>query len=121
MLQEYLDQLLTLQRGIQTSDGRTVVHLNRRHAEITASPAKRCWGIPDGVRQARQARRGAEPGGHTGRSPPRACRAVYPTYDFNGYYFELDNEGNPYYICPVLKPNAGLAPDERNFEGESCL
>lgn len=38
----------------------------------------------------------------------RHVQLAYPTYDFNGYYFELDNEGNPYYICPVLKPNAGL-------------
>lgn len=38
----------------------------------------------------------------------RHVKLHYPTYDFNGYYFELDNEGNPYYICPVLKPNAGL-------------
>lgn len=38
----------------------------------------------------------------------RHIKLKYPTYDFNGYYFELDNEGNPYYICPVLKPNAGL-------------
>ena len=38
----------------------------------------------------------------------RHVQLSYPTYDFNGYYFELDNEGNPYYICPVLKPNAGL-------------
>lgn len=38
----------------------------------------------------------------------RHVQMTYPTYEFNGYYFELDNEGNPYYICPVLKPNAGL-------------
>ncbi len=38
----------------------------------------------------------------------RKIQMSYPTYEFNGYYFELDNEGNPYYICPVLNPNAGL-------------
>lgn len=38
----------------------------------------------------------------------RHVQMSYPTYEFNGFYFELDNEGNPYYICPVLKPNAGL-------------
>lgn len=38
----------------------------------------------------------------------RKIQMSYPTYEFNGYYFELDNEGNPYYICPVLQPNAGL-------------
>ena len=38
----------------------------------------------------------------------RHVQMSYPTYEFNGYYFELDNEGNPYYICPVLQPNAGL-------------
>ena len=38
----------------------------------------------------------------------RHVQLSYPTCDFNGYYFELDNEGNPFYICPVLTPNAGL-------------
>ncbi len=38
----------------------------------------------------------------------RHVQLSYPTCDFAGFYFELDNEGNPYYICPVLKPNAGL-------------
>lgn len=38
----------------------------------------------------------------------RHVQLSYPTCDFNGYYFELDNEGKPYYICPVLTPNAGL-------------
>lgn len=38
----------------------------------------------------------------------RHVQLSYPNYDFNGYYFELDNDGNPYYICPVLSPNAGL-------------
>ncbi|MDD6327856.1 MAG: hypothetical protein Q4D54_06145 [Eubacteriales bacterium] len=38
----------------------------------------------------------------------RHVQMAYPTYEFNGYYFELDNEGNPYYVCPALKPNAGL-------------
>ncbi|MCR5837662.1 MAG: hypothetical protein K6G88_14275 [Lachnospiraceae bacterium] len=38
----------------------------------------------------------------------RHLRFQYPTYMFEGYYFEVDNEGNPYYICPVLKPHVGL-------------
>ncbi|MBQ8412362.1 MAG: hypothetical protein IJX12_01980 [Lachnospiraceae bacterium] len=38
----------------------------------------------------------------------RHIQTSYPTYDFYGYFFELDNEGNPYYICPVMEPNAGL-------------
>ena len=37
-----------------------------------------------------------------GKNLQRHVQLSYPTYDFNGYYFELDNEGNPYYICPVL-------------------
>ncbi len=48
------------------------------------------------------------PSGCFGDNLHRKIQMTYPTYDFNGYYFELDNEGNPYYICPVLKPNAGL-------------
>ena len=38
----------------------------------------------------------------------RHIQTEYPTYDFYGYFFELDNEGNPYYICPVMEANAGL-------------
>jgi hypothetical protein len=39
---------------------------------------------------------------------PRHLRFRYPTAVFEGYYFEIDEEGNPYYVCPVLKANAGL-------------
>lgn len=38
----------------------------------------------------------------------RHLRFQYPTAMFEGYYFEIDNKGNPYYICPVLKANAGI-------------
>lgn len=38
----------------------------------------------------------------------RHVQMQYPTSIFDGFYFELDNEGNPYYICPVLESNAGL-------------
>lgn len=38
----------------------------------------------------------------------RHLRFQYPTYLFNSYSFELDPEGNPYYICAVLKANAGI-------------
>ena len=38
----------------------------------------------------------------------RHIQMSYPTYMFEGCYLELDNEGNPFYICPVLKANAGL-------------
>lgn len=38
----------------------------------------------------------------------RHLRFQYPTAIFEGYYFEIDDEGNPYYVCPVLKANVGL-------------
>lgn len=38
----------------------------------------------------------------------RHLRFQYPTAIFGGYYFEVDNEGNPYYICPVMKPRVGM-------------
>lgn len=38
----------------------------------------------------------------------RHLRFQYPTYLFNSYSFELDPEGNPYYVCAVLKANAGI-------------
>jgi len=43
-----------------------------------------------------------------GKYLPRHLRFRYPTAVFEGYYFEIDEEGNPYYICPVLKAHAGL-------------
>lgn len=38
----------------------------------------------------------------------RHLRFKYPTYLFNSYSFELDPDGNPYYVCAVLKANAGI-------------
>lgn len=38
----------------------------------------------------------------------RKLRFEYPTAIFEGYYFELDNDGNPYYICPTLTAKIGL-------------
>lgn len=38
----------------------------------------------------------------------RHLRFQYPTAMFEGYYFELDPEGNPYYVCPVLTARIGL-------------
>ena len=38
----------------------------------------------------------------------RHVQMKYPTKLINGYYLELDNDGNPYYICPTMKSNAGL-------------
>lgn len=43
-----------------------------------------------------------------GKYLPRHLRFRYPTAVFEGYYFEIDEDGNPYYICPVLKAHAGL-------------
>ncbi|MBE5957479.1 MAG: hypothetical protein E7254_01260 [Lachnospiraceae bacterium] len=48
------------------------------------------------------------PSGYFNDNLYRHLRFKYPTYIFEGYYFEVDNEGNPYYICPVIKPRVGL-------------
>lgn len=48
------------------------------------------------------------PSAYFSRNLQRHLRFQYPTAIFQGYYFEIDNQGNPYYICPVLKANAGL-------------
>ncbi len=32
----------------------------------------------------------------------------YPTKIFEDFYFEIDNEGNPYWICPVYTSQVGL-------------
>lgn len=38
----------------------------------------------------------------------RHLRFKYPTAIFEGYYFELDEEGKPYYICPTMTARIGL-------------
>lgn len=38
----------------------------------------------------------------------RHMRFKYPTAIFQGYYFKLDEEGNPYYICPTLTAKVGM-------------
>lgn len=38
----------------------------------------------------------------------RHLRFQYPTAIFEGYYFELDEDGKPYYICPTMTARIGL-------------
>lgn len=38
----------------------------------------------------------------------RHLRFKYPTAIFEGYYFELDEDGKPYYICPTMTARVGL-------------
>ena len=43
-----------------------------------------------------------------GKDLMRALRFAYPTAIFGSVYFEVDDEGHPYWIAAVMKPNAGL-------------
>lgn len=45
---------------------------------------------------------------HFNRNIYRHLRFKYPTYIFNDLSFEVDEEGVPYWICPVKKYNIGL-------------
>lgn len=45
---------------------------------------------------------------HFNRNIYRHLRFRYPTYIFNDLSFEIDEEGVPYWICPVKKFNIGL-------------
>lgn len=47
-------------------------------------------------------------GDHFGRNIYRHLRFRYPTYIFDRLSFEVDEEGTPYWICPVKKFNIGL-------------
>ncbi len=47
-------------------------------------------------------------GDHFGRNIYRHLRFAYPTYMFDDIYFEIDENGTPYWICPVKKYNIGL-------------
>lgn len=45
---------------------------------------------------------------HFNRNIYRHLRFNYPTYIFNELSFEIDEDGTPYWICPVRKYNIGL-------------
>lgn len=45
---------------------------------------------------------------HFGRNINRYIRFQYPTYIFDNLNFEIDDEGTPYYICPVKDFTIGL-------------
>ena len=45
---------------------------------------------------------------HFNRNIYRHLRFSYPTYIFDRLSFEIDDEGTPYWICPVKKYNIGL-------------
>ncbi len=45
---------------------------------------------------------------HFNRNIYRHLRFRYPAYIFNDLSFEIDEEGTPYWVCPVKKFNIGL-------------
>ncbi len=46
--------------------------------------------------------------GYLGDNLERKLRFSYPTKIFGSYYFEIDEEGNPYYIVSCLSPKIAL-------------
>ncbi len=48
------------------------------------------------------------PGEYFFRKLDRHLRLSYPTLIFDDYRFEIDDEGNPYWICPVIDYTIGL-------------
>ena len=38
----------------------------------------------------------------------RHVQLTYPTKIISGYKFEVDDDGNPYYICPTMTARVGL-------------
>ena len=54
---------------------------------------------------------------HFNRNIYRHLRFKYPTYIFNDLSFEVDEEGIPYWICPVKKFNIGLASSAERRSG----
>lgn len=45
---------------------------------------------------------------HFSRNIYRHLRFAYPTYIFDDINFEIDDNGTPYWVCPVKKYNIGL-------------
>ena len=48
------------------------------------------------------------PSAYFGKNLRRALRFAYPTAIFGRVCFEVDDDGHPYWIASVMKPNAGL-------------
>ena len=48
------------------------------------------------------------PSGYFNYNLQRHVQFKYPTKIIYNYYFEVDNEGNPYFICPVVTAKIGL-------------
>jgi len=48
------------------------------------------------------------PSAHFGKKLDRHLRGQYPTYMFGTSFFEIDEDGNPYYVTAVKKPTIGL-------------
>lgn len=48
------------------------------------------------------------PGEYFFRDLDRHLRFKYPTKIFEDYSFEVDDDGHPYWICPVIKYTIGL-------------
>ena len=48
------------------------------------------------------------PAEHFGRKLQRYLRFRYPTAMFRGYNFEIDDNGTPYWICPIEQKTIGL-------------
>ena len=48
------------------------------------------------------------PSAHFGNKLKRHLRRQYPSYMFGNSFFEIDEEGNPYYITSVERPTIGL-------------
>lgn len=48
------------------------------------------------------------PSGYLNYNLQRHVQLSYPTKIISGYHFEIDDQGNPYYICPTMKPRVGL-------------
>ena len=48
------------------------------------------------------------PSAYFGKNLYRHLQMSYPTKLFGEAYFEIDNEGNPYWVCSVMEHKAGL-------------
>lgn len=48
------------------------------------------------------------PSGYFNDNLQRHVQLKYPTKIISGYYFEVDDQGTPYFICPTLSARVGL-------------
>lgn len=96
---EYATPFVALSRGDKGTIGYIEVNVITQEAKLVAYPDG------EGLKYM--------PSAIFGKDLDRHIRTNYPTLMYNDKYFEIDNDGNPYWVIPTIKKEIGV------FSGET--